>query len=335
MSAHQNINIAVIGCGMWGRNIARNCAKLGVLTYVVDESAEKADEFAQTFSANSADFSAVCADQAIHGIMISASAKAHELLAIEALNAGKHVFVEKPMSLTLASAKAMNKAAMRAGRQLMIGHLIRYHPGFIELLAQVREGAVGKLRHIQANRLAMGRIRNTESALLDLCPHDLSLILELTGSLPTRVVCFGAAHITPGIVDVLSTGMGFANGVSADMTTSWINPIKKHELIVTGQTGSLMFDDTKPWPEKLTLFTDHITQAGEMFVVERDNPIHLPIEEKEPLKEEILAFIQVCQTGQPAPTNGDEGVAVQTVLEQMTVCLRHLNETSKIEREHR
>ena len=141
------------------------------------------------------------------------------------------------------------------------------------------------------------------------------------------MTCHGAAHITPGIIDVLSTGLGFADGVSAGMTTSWINPIKEHRLIVTGQTGSLMFDDTKPWPEKLTLFSDRITQAGELFVVERANPVHLPVKENEPLKEEVLAFVKVCQTGEPALTDGNEGVAVQTVMEQMTGCLQQLNET--------
>ena len=325
MSKHQNINIAVIGCGMWGRNIARNCANLGVLKNVVDNNPGRAGEFAQTFSTTASDYASVCADKDIHGVMISASARAHEQLATEALRAGKHVFVEKPMSLSLDSAKAMNTAAKEANRQLMVGHLIRYHPAFTELLSQVKGGAVGKLRHIQANRLAMGRIRNTESALFDLCPHDLSLILTLTGSLPTHVTCYGAAHITPGIVDVVSTGLGFAGGVSASMTTSWVNPIKEHRLVVTGQTGSLLFDDTKPWPEKLTLFSDHITQVGELFVVERASPIHLPVEEKEPLKEEVAAFIEVCRTGQPAPTDGDEGVAVQSVLEQMTGCLQQLN----------
>ena len=326
MSTHQNTNIALIGCGMWGRNIARICASLDVLNYVVDHNREKAAEFARTFSTQALDFSTVCADKNIHGVMISASAQAHEQLAVEALEAGKHVFVEKPMSLNLASAKSMNKAAVKANRQLMIGHLIRYHPAFIELLAQVRGGAVGKLRHIQANRLAMGRIRNIESALFDLCPHDISLILALAGSLPTYVTCHGAAHITPGIIDVLSTGLGFANGVSAGMTTSWINPIKEHRLIVSGHTGSLVFDDTKLWPEKLTLFSDHITQSGDLFVVERADPVHLPVEESEPLKEEVLAFIKACQTDQPAPTDGNEGVAVQTVMEQMTDRLQKLNE---------
>ena len=325
MGEDNDIQIAVVGCGMWGRNIARNCAGLGVLSHVVDPSAERAAEFAQSFSAQLASFDEVCANSSVQGVMISASAAAHEPLAIAALTAGKHVFVEKPMALTLASAQAMNEAAKATGKQLMIGHLIRYHPAFTELCTPVENGAIGRIRHIQASRLAMGRIRNTESALFDLCPHDLSLILALTGSLPTNVICHGAAHITPGVVDLLSTGLGFDGGVTAGMTTSWVNPIKEHRLIVSGQTGSLMFDDTKPWPEKLTLFSDHITQSGEVFVVERASPIHLPVEEKEPLKQEVSAFVDVCRTGQPAVTNGDEGVAVQTVLEQMAACLHQMN----------
>ena len=324
MSTNETIQIAVIGCGMWGRNIARNCASLNVLHAVVDHNPDRAAEFAQSFASRAASFEEICADKAVQGVMISASAAAHEPLAIAALQAGKHVFIEKPMALTLTSAEAIREAAKSAGRQVMIGHLIRYHPAFTELLTQVQNGAIGRIRHIQANRLAMGRIRNTESALFDLCPHDLSLILALTGSLPTDVVCHGAAHITPGVVDLLSTGLGFAGGITAGMMTSWVNPIKEHRLIVTGQTGSLMFDDTKPWPEKLTLFSDQITQAGELFVVERASPIHLPVDEKEPLKEEVLAFIEVCRTGQPALTDADEGVRVQSVLEQMTACLAQM-----------
>ena len=127
----------------------------------------------------------------------------------------------------------------------MVGHLIRYHAAFIELQAQVGAGAIGTLRHIQANRLAMGRIRNTESVLFDLCPHDLSLIQALTGSEPTKVSCAGASHVTPGVVDTLATMLGFAGGVSATLQTCWISPYKEHRLTVSGTTGSLVFDDTK------------------------------------------------------------------------------------------
>lgn len=317
MQTTKEIQISVVGCGMWGRNIARNCASLGLLHSVVDSNKERADEFAASFSCQALDFDAVCADKNIAGVMISASAAAHEALATAALQAGKHVFIEKPMALSLAAAKNINAAAIQNGREVMVGHLIRYHPVFQELLRQVENGAIGKLRHIQANRLAMGRIRNTESALFDLCPHDLSLILALTGCQPESVRCHGAAHITPGVADMLATGLGFANGITAGMNTSWLSPIKEHRLTVTGQSGSLVFDDTKPWSEKLTLFSDHIAQSGSLFVVERASPNYLPVTEDEPLKQEVRAFAQTCQTGMPALTNGAEGVAVQQVLEKM------------------
>ena len=317
MQTEKHINISVVGCGMWGRNIARNCTSLGLLHSVVDTDPERAGEFAASFSCQAMDFDAVCTDSDIAGVMISASAAAHEGLAITALQAGKHVFIEKPMALSLAAAENIEKAAMEYGREVMIGHLIRYHPVFQELLRQLQNGAIGKLRHIQANRLAMGRIRNTESALFDLCPHDLSLILAIAGNQPEKVSCHGAAHITPGVADMLATGLGFANGITAAMHTSWLSPIKEHRLTVTGHSGSLVFDDTKPWSEKLTLFSDHITQAGNLFVVERASPNYLPVAEDEPLKQEVRAFAEVCATGQPALTNAAEGVAVQRVLEKM------------------
>ena len=137
------------------------------------------------------------------------------------------------------------------------------------------------------------------------------------GSQPEKVSCHGAAHITPGVADMLATGLGFANGITAAMHTSWLSPIKEHRLTVTGHSGSLVFDDTEPWSEKLTLFSDHITQAGNLFVVERPSQNYLPVAEDEPLKQEVLAFAEVCATGQPALTNAAEGVAVQRVLEKM------------------
>ncbi len=332
MVAAQNtgtdIHIGVVGCGLWGRNIARNCARLNVLRGVSDSDCQRAEEFATSFNCTATSFAELCSDPHLDGIMIAASAESHEELAVQALQAGKHVFIEKPMALTLASATAIRNVARQAERQIMTGHLIRYHPAFQELQKQIADGAIGTIRHIQANRLAMGRIRNTESVLFDLCPHDLSLILALTGAPPVTVSCHGAAHITPDMPDFLSTGLGFASGITAAMHTSWLSPVKEHRLLVTGQTGSLVFDDTKPWSEKLTLYSDNITQAGSLFVIERASPLTLPLEEAEPLQEEVKAFINVCATGAPALTDGDEGVRVQAVLEQMVTHFTSTNTSS-------
>ena len=317
--------IGLGGCGMWGRNLARNLAQLDVLAAVADRQDENSAEFAEEFNSQRRNFDAILADRYINGVVIATSAPSHAQLSIAALQAGKHVYVEKPLSLTLSGAASIANAAEKADRRVMVGHLIRYHAAFCELQAQVSAGAIGTLRHIQANRLAMGRIRNTESVLFDLCPHDLSLILALTGGLPNKIHCSGSSHLTAGVVDYLSSFLGFENGVSAGMQTSWLSPFKEHQLTVTGTTGSIIFDDTKPWPEKLTLFRDSMRLHGEYFIVDRATPVALPVAEAEPLKDEMRAFVKCCQTGYPATTDIAEALNVQIVLDQMQTALIDTN----------
>ena len=317
--------IGLIGCGVWGRNLARNLAQLDVLAAVADRNDESAAEFASQFNSQKRDFDAILADASIDGVAIATSALSHDQLAISALQAGKHVYVEKPLSLTLVGATNIADAAEKAGRRVMVGHLIRYHAAFCELQAHVSAGAIGKLRHVQANRLAMGRIRNTESVLFDLCPHDLSLILALAGGMPNKIYCAGCSHMTIGVVDYLSSFLGFENGVSAGMQTSWLSPFKEHKLIVTGTTGSMVFDDSKPWPEKLTLFQDSMRLDGEYFIVNRASPVPLPVAEAEPLKDQMRAFITCCQTGHPAASDIAEALNVQIVLDQMQTALIDTN----------
>ena len=319
--------IALIGCGMWGRNIARNLAGLGALSCVHDAIEERGVSFASQFDSHYRPLDSILEDATINGIMIASNASTHKALAIKALQAGKQVFIEKPMALTLADAQLIADTVDKTDNQVMVGHLIRYHPAFQTLQQQITSGAVGKVKHIQANRLAMGRIRNSESVLFDLCPHDLSLILALTESLPNSVICHGVSHISENVVDILSTALGFANGVSAHMQTSWLSPYKEHRLTVTGENGSLVFDDTKPWTEKLVLYQDQITQTGDLFLIERASPLALSVPESEPLRDEVSAFIRLCDEGLLPPTNVHEALNVQKVLEAMQTHLQDLNKS--------
>ena len=319
--------IALIGCGMWGRNIARNLAGLGALSCVHDAIDERGVSFASQFDSCYRTLEAILEDPNINGIMIASNASTHKDLAIKALQAGKQVFIEKPMALTLADAQVIADTVDKTDNQVMVGHLIRYHPAFQTLQQQITSGAVGKVKHIQANRLAMGRIRNTESVLFDLCPHDLSLILALADGLPENVICHGVSHISENVVDILSTALGFANGVSAHMQTSWLSPYKEHRLTVTGENGSLVFDDTKPWTEKLVLYQDQITQTGDLFLIERASPLALSVPESEPLRDEVSAFIRLCDEGLLPPTNVHEALNVQKVLEAMQTQLQDLNKS--------
>ena len=309
--------IGLIGCGMWGRNLARNLASLDALAAVADQHDARADSFADEFSTTAMPVEALLTEADLDGVVIASAAPTHADLAGQALAAGRHVYVEKPFAMTLAEAESMAAAATSAGRQMMVGHLIRYHDAFCELQAQVEAGVIGTIRHVTANRLAMGRIRATESVIHDLCPHDISLVLAIMGAMPTAVACAGASHVTPGYPDMLSTFLSFDGNRSANLSTSWMSPYKEHRLIVTGSEGSIVFDDTRPWAEKLTLYRDSITPDGDNFAISRSKPLHLPLEEAEPLKQEMQAFIDCCETGQPAPTGIDDALAVQRVLHDM------------------
>ncbi len=309
--------IGLIGCGMWGDNLARNLVHLDALVAVADRNAKAADAFASAFNVTAMSVDKLIEHKNIDGIVIATGADSHDELALAGLTATKHIYIEKPLSLSLVGALAIRDAAKSAQRQVMVGHLIRYHAAFIELQKQLAEGTIGSLCHVQANRLAMGRIRTTESVLFDLCPHDLSLILALVGDLPAKIHCVGASHMTPGIVDFLTSFLGFNGGVSAGMQTSWLSPFKEHRLTVTGSAGAMVFDDTKSWPEKLTLFQDQMKLNGDHFLIDRASPITLPLTQAEPLQAEMRAFIQSCDNDSPTPTDINEAVAVQQVLEML------------------
>ena len=317
--------IGLIGCGMWGRNLARNLAQLGVLGGVADLVSAHAEGLAAEFDVPAMNVSTLLGQAkldgakldgaGLDGVVIATAAPTHRDLACRALAAGLHVFVEKPLALDLEDAEAIAATAHNAGRQVMVGHLIRYHDAFLALQEHLAAGLIGTIRHVSANRLAMGRIRATESVIYDLCPHDLSLILALMGEPPQQVSSHGASHVSAGLPDTVSTWLGFSGGRSASMTTGWMCPYKEHRLTVTGETGSLVFDDTLPWAEKLTCYRDDITPDGANFAIARSTPVHLPVPESEPLKQEMRAFIDCCETGTAPPTDIADGLAVQHVLQ--------------------
>ena len=163
------------------------------------------------------------------------------------------------MALHLEEAEKIARTAQQH-KSSNIGHLIRYHSAFQTLKRQV-DRLIGDIRHIQANRLAMGRIRSSESVLFDLCPHDISLILALTNrKMPEQVNCHTFSHIAENIADIATTSMRFSNTLSAQMQTGWIHPVKEHKLSVTGEKGTLIFDDTLGWENKLIYYQDDITR---------------------------------------------------------------------------
>ena len=310
--------IALLGCGLWGRNIARNLAALDSLYAVHDLNTEAAQSFADEFGAVVMSYENILNDDAISGIAIVTSAPTHAKLAIPALDAGKAVYIEKPLALTMTDAEAIAEAASRNNRQLMVGHLIRHHAAFQKLLEQVQDGAIGKVMHIRASRIAAGRIRATESVLFDLCPHDLALINALTGGeAPSRVQCHGFSHITGGIEDSVTAQLNFPSGITASLQANWLNPVKIHNLTVIGEDGAIVFDDTRGWDEKLRLFKFSVVKSDHYIDLDRDDGTPIPVAPAEPLKDEMRNFIEVaCQNETPL-TDLKEALMVQDIMAQM------------------
>ena len=184
--------IALIGTGMWGYNIARNLADLGALAGVCDSAPERPKQVADQYGVAAMELNDILGDPAIAGVALATPSSSHYDLAIAALAARKHIYVEKPLTLTLDNAEAIAKAAEAAKRQVMLGHLLRYHAAFITLAQAVEEGQIGKMCHIRASRLAPGRVRANESALYDLCPHDLAMIYHLVKGAEAEQV---SAHV--------------------------------------------------------------------------------------------------------------------------------------------
>lgn len=305
--------VAVIGCGHWGKNHVRNFALLGALRVVVDPNQELAKKFAAEYNADALSFEEAIARDDIDAVVIAAPAELHAKLAIAAFEAGKHVFVEKPIALTMDEAAAMKSAAESAGKVLMVGHLLQYHPAFVALRNFVQAGELGELHYAYSHRCSLGKFRTEENALWSFAPHDVSMLLALFGEAPTRVAGTGGAFLTEGVEDECRVDMEFSNGGRAHVFASWLHPFKEQRLIVVGQSGMAVFEDSAAGDEKLRLYRHDIDTSGPVPTPTKSDWTPIPYGDDEPLRTECQHFLDACQSGK-ALTDADEAIRVLDVL---------------------
>lgn len=312
-------DLALLGAGYWGKNLARNFKALGALHTLCDASPRTLEGYATEYPEvrRTTEVRAVWEDPAISKVAIAAPAVMHYDLARTALEAGKDVFVEKPLCLEAAQAQELVDLAERAGRVLMVGHLLQYHPCIRRLQELVIQGELGQLHYITSNRLNLGKIRREENALWSFAPHDLSVILSLAGNqLPEQVRCVGESYLTRGVADTTLTTLRFAGGVRAHVYVTWLNPFKEQKLTVVGSQGMAVFDDTKPWAEKLELHRQYLTWTdGRTPTPSRAKSERVEVPESEPLRNECQHFLECCRDRTAPRTNGREGVRVLRVLQ--------------------
>lgn len=312
-------NLALIGAGQWGKNLARVFHSLGVLHTICDARSQLLEDYASKLAGVlfSSDWEAVLQDGSVKKVAIAAPAALHYRMAKAALLAGKDVFVEKPLCLNSEQGAELAALAEERKQILMVGHLLQYHPIVVCLQEMIRSGALGPLHYIASHRLNLGQIRTEENNLWSFAPHDISVILSLVGGeLPESLRCQGQAYLSSGIVDMAMISLEFSRNVQAHIYTSWLHPFKEQKLVVVGGQGMIVFDDTKPWHEKLLWIKHPVKwQGGLSPSIGNREGEYVSVAQKEPLEEECKHFIECCSQRSQPKTNGREGLQVLRVLE--------------------
>jgi UDP-2-acetamido-3-amino-2,3-dideoxy-glucuronate N-acetyltransferase len=312
-------SLALIGAGYWGKNLARNFNALSALHTLCDASEATLAAYTEGYEGvrKTRSVVEVWNDSAITQVAIAAPAAQHYVLAKAALLAGKDVFVEKPLCLDAAEGEELRDLASRTGRVLMVGHLLQYHPCIEKLQAMLAQGELGKLYYITSNRLNLGKIRREENSLWSFAPHDISVILSLAmHQLPDHVHCFGGEYLTGGVADTTLTTLRFPNQVRAHVYVSWLNPFKEQKLTVAGSNGLAVFDDTRPWAEKLVLHRQYVTWTnGQIPTPSKVKGEPVPVPESEPLRNECQHFLDCCEHRRTPRTDAAEGLRVLRVLQ--------------------
>lgn len=314
----QSPSIAVIGCGAWGINHVRVWRELECLAVACDTntSSLKAIQARYADVPTSLDVTAVLKRPDIAAVVIATATVTHAPLALQALEAGKDVLVEKPLAMTVAQGQQLVDTARRLRRVLMVGHILEYHPAIAKLKELVADGTLGPVQYLYSNRLNLGRIRTEENALWSFAPHDLSVILRLLGTMPEEVTCHGGAYLNHRVADVTLTGMSFPGNVRAHVFVSWLHPFKEHRFVVVAGSQMAVFDDTLPWPQKLVLYPHRIDWIeGQLPIADKAEAVPVELEEVEPLRSECEHFLQCVATRRPPLTDGGSGLAVLRVLE--------------------
>jgi len=319
-------NIAVVGAGYWGRNLIRAFHESGTLRIVCDTSPELLESYAAKYPAVrlTGSFREVLSDAHIDAVAIATPAATHHAMVKEALQAGKDVFVEKPLALHRAEGEELVALAKRNQRILMVGHILQYHPAVRKMKELIAGGYVGKLQYIYSNRLNIGKVRSEENILWSFAPHDISVMLMLLGETPESVSAQGGNYLNSNIADVTMTTLTFASGVRGHVFVSWLHPYKEQRLVVVGDRRMLVFDDSQP-KDKLQAFAHRVEWLDRKPVAQKADPEVIPVALDEPLKLECAHFLDCIATRATPLTDGTESLAVLSVLE---ACQQALDKTT-------
>lgn len=306
---NENKYVGVIGCGIWGKNIVRNFYSLNALNTVCDLDDDTLKKIKEDYPGTNTtkDFNEIINNKSIKAVCVITPSHTHFNLVKLALEHGKHVYVEKPISIKADEALKLKELADEKGLILMVGHLLLYHPAVNRLKMLIEEGVLGNIKYVQSDRLNINYFKNDRSVMWDLAPHDVSMTSYVIGSEPEKVIAAtGASTEGNNIFDITHITIKYKNGVIAQISDSWIHPQKYVKLMVRGDKASAVLDDTLP---------EH-----KLLVFDNSKPGHQNIEipdyiEIEPLKLECQHFLHCIETGKTPRSDGENGYITVKALE--------------------
>jgi predicted dehydrogenase len=317
------MRVGVAGLGYWGPNLARNFAALPdcELAWLCDADPETVQRVAARFPGvrSTTALGELLEDAELDAVVLATPVPTHAALAVRVLEAGKHCFVEKPLAVDVSSAERAVAAARSAGRVLMVGHLLEYHPAVAKLKEIADAGDLGDIHYIYSNRLNLGKLRADENALWSLGAHDVSVVLLLAGEEPYEVEAHGESYINPGVEDVVFCFMRFPSGLTAHLHLSWLDPHKERRFTIVGSRRMATFDDMdlerkvtvydKGFDEDARSYGEYITRSGDIWSPRVPN--------REPLRVECEHFAECVREGRTPQSDGAAGLRVVRVLEAL------------------
>jgi UDP-2-acetamido-3-amino-2,3-dideoxy-glucuronate N-acetyltransferase len=314
--------VAVVGAGYWGKNLVRNFYELGVLTTLCDSDNSIQAKYGSQYVGLrfSTEFTAVICDPSVTAVVLATPAVTHYEMAKAALEAGKDVFVEKPLAIEVKHGEELVKLANTKRRILMVGHILRYHQAILRLQRLIRDGALGKINYLYSNRLNIGKIRTEENILWSFAPHDISVMLSLLNEMPSRVTSQGGAYLNGHVADVTLSHFEFPSGVRAHIFVSWLHPFKEQRLVVVGSEKMAVFDDTAE--HKLVLYPHRVEWKNRVPTAVKAEGEVVDLENGEPLRAECEHFLKCTEQRTSPVSDGAEGVRVLRIL---NACERALN----------
>lgn len=310
--------IAVLGCGYWGSNHIRTLKALGALRAVADANAARAEGFASEQECLAITPDELFDRDDVDAIIMALPPQFHAEYAIRAARAGKDLLVEKPIALTVEDARAAVDAASDNNRIFMVGHVLRFHPAFEMLERLIADGELGEIKYIHSHRLGLGKFHTENDALWDLAPHDLSMILAITGVAPMEVRGEGAA-LLDNLSDFAHLHMLFENGVRSHLFTSRLNPYRERRLTVVGDKAMAVFDDVEAWEKKLAVYRHAVWQDSGRWAFTANEPSYVAIRQGMPLTRELEHFIHCIKTRDEPRTGGGEAISVLRIVTAGTV----------------